>query len=53
MVGKAVLRAFLLLGNSMNDAPRAPGDEDRTMVSTPANILVWPLVTVLAGVVLW
>ena len=48
-----MLRAFLLLGNSVNGAPGAPGDKDRTMVGTPANILVWPLVTVLAGVVVW
>lgn len=52
MVGKAVLRVFLLPGNLMSDAlgPREGGI--RAMIRPLINMLVWNLVIVLV-VVLW
>ena len=54
MIGKAVLRVFLLPGNLVSDALGARKEDDRTMIRTLVNMLVWNLVIVLAAVVvLW
>jgi hypothetical protein len=53
MIGKAVLRVFLLPGNLVSDALGVREDDDRTMIRSLVNMLVWNLVIVLAAVVLW
>ncbi len=53
MIGKAALRLFLLPGNAVSDAVGAQGEEDRTMIRTLVNMLVWNLVAVLLVVALW
>ena len=53
MVGKAVLRVFLLPGNLVCDAIGAREEDDRAMIRSLVNMLVWNLVVVLAVVVLW
>lgn len=53
MIGKVALRLFLLPGNAVADALGARDDEDRTMIRTLINMLVWNLVGVLAVVALW
>jgi hypothetical protein len=53
MVGKAVLRVFLLPGSLVCDALGAREDDDRTMIRTLVNMLVWNLVIVLGVVTLW
>ncbi len=50
MIGKAVLWVFLLPGNLVSDALGAHDDDDRTMIRTLVNMLVWNLVVVLAAV---
>lgn len=52
MVGNAVLRVFLLPGNLVCDALGAREDDDRAMIRSLINMLVWNLVVVLV-VVLW
>jgi hypothetical protein len=52
MVGNAVLRVFLLPGNLACDALGARKEDDRTMIRSRVNMLVWNLVIVLV-VVLW
>ena len=53
MIGKALLRAFLLPGNLVSDALGAREEDDRAMIRTLVNMLVWNLVVVLAVVALW
>ncbi len=53
MIGKAVLRVFLLPGNLVCDALGVREDDDRTMIRTLINMLVWNLVIVLTVVTLW
>lgn len=53
MIGKAVLRVFLLPGNLVSDALGVHEDDDRTMIRTLVNMLVWNVVIVLAAVALW
>jgi hypothetical protein len=53
MIGKAVLRVFLLPGNLVCDALGAHEEDDRAMLRTLINMLVWNLAIVLAVVVLW
>ena len=52
MVGKAALWVFLLPGNLACNAIGAREDDDRPMIRTLINMLVWNLVIVLV-VVLW
>ena len=52
LVGKAVLRAFLFPGNLASDVLGARDDDDRAMIRSLVNMLVWNLVVVLA-VALW
>lgn len=53
MVGKALLWAFLLPGNLVSDALGAGQEDDRVMIRSLINMLVWNLVVVLAVVVFW
>jgi len=53
MIGKALLRVFLLPGNLVGDALGAREEDDRAMIRTLVNMLVWNLVVVLAVVALW
>ncbi len=53
MVGNAVLRAFLLPGNLVSDALGVGENDDRMMIRTLVNMLVWNLVAVLVAVALW
>ncbi len=53
MIGKALLRVFLLPGNLLSDALGAREEDDRAMIRTLVNMLVWNLVVVLAVVALW
>jgi hypothetical protein len=50
VVGKAALWLFLLPGNLGSDAIGAREGDDRTMIRTLVNMLVWNLVGVLAVV---
>lgn len=52
MIGKTALRIFLLPGNLVCDAIGARADDDRAMIRSLINMLVWNLAVVLA-VVLW
>lgn len=52
MVGHAVLRVFLWPGNLVCNALGAHEEDDRTMIRSLINMLVWNLVIVLV-VVLW
>jgi hypothetical protein len=52
MVGKSALWVFLLPGNLVCDAIGARADDDRAMIRSLVNMLVWNLAVVLA-VVLW
>ena len=52
MVGKTALRIFLLPGNMVCDAIGARADDDRAMIRSLINMLVWNLTVVLV-VVLW
>lgn len=51
MVGKTALRLFLLPGNLACDAIGAEAEDDRAMIRTVVNMLVWNVVVVLAIVV--
>jgi hypothetical protein len=51
MIGKAVLRVFLFPGNLVSDALGAREEDDRAMIRSLVNMLVWNLVVVLAVVV--
>lgn len=53
MIGTMALRLFLWPGNAVSDAVGASDGEDRTMIRTLVNMLVWNLVAVLAVVLLW
>lgn len=53
MVGRMALRFFLWPGNLVCDALGARGDDDRSMIRTLVNMLVWDLAGVLVVVVLW
>jgi hypothetical protein len=53
MIGKALLRVFLLPGNLVSDALGAREEDDRAMIRTLVNMLVWNLVVVLAVIALW
>ena len=52
MVGKTALQVFLLPGNLVCDMIGARADDDRAMIRSLINMLVWNLAVVLA-VVLW
>ncbi len=52
MIGKTALRVFLLPGNLVCNALGAREDDDRAMIRSLINMLVWNFVIVLA-VVLW
>ncbi len=52
MIGNAALRVFLLPGNLVCNALGAREDDDRAMIRSLINMLVWNLVVVLV-VVLW
>lgn len=52
MIGSVALRVFLLPGNLVCDALGARKDDDRAMIRSLINMLVWNLVVVLV-VVLW
>ena len=53
MIGKAVLRVFLLPGDLASDALGAREQDDRAMLRSLVNMLVWNLAVVLAVVALW
>ena len=53
MVGGGALRIFLLPGNLACDALGATEEDDRSMIRSLVNMLVWNLVAVLAVVALW
>ena len=53
MVGRAMLRVFLLPGDLVSDALGAREDDDRTTIRSLINMLVWNLVAVLVMVTLW
>lgn len=53
MVGEGALRIFLLPGNLASDAIGATAEDDRSMIRTMVNMLVWNLAVVLAAVALW
>jgi hypothetical protein len=52
MMGKIALQVFLLPGNLVCDAIGARAEDDRSMIRSLINMLVWNLAVVLA-VVLW
>ena len=52
MIGKTALRWFLAPGNLACDLVGAREEDDRAMIRTVINMLVWNLVIVLV-VVLW
>jgi hypothetical protein len=52
MIGNTALRMFLLPGNLASDALGAHESDDRAIIRSLVNMLVWNLVVVLA-VVLW
>ncbi len=52
MIGNAVLRVFLLPSNLVCDALGAREEDDRSMIRSLVNMLVWNLVVVFF-VVLW
>ncbi len=52
MIGRAMLWMFLLPGNLVSDVLGAHEEDDRILIRTLVNMLVWSLVVVLA-VVLW
>ena len=52
MIWKRLLQAFLLPGNVVCDLVGASAEDDRSMIRTLINMLVWNAVIVLA-VVLW
>ncbi len=51
MIGKTALRLFLLPGDLVSDAVGAGPGEERAMLRSLVNMLVWNLVVVLG--VLW
>lgn len=53
MVGNGVLWMFLLPGNLACDALGAVEEDDRSMIRSLVNMLVWNLAAVLAVVALW
>ncbi|MBV8868274.1 MAG: hypothetical protein JOY65_02490 [Acetobacteraceae bacterium] len=53
MIGKTLLRVFLLPGNLASDVLGAHAEDDRAMIRTLVNMLVWNLIVVLAVVILW
>jgi hypothetical protein len=52
MLGKTTLRVFLLPGELVCNMLGAHAEDDRSMIRTMVNMLVWNLAVVLA-VVLW
>lgn len=53
MIGTMALRLFLLPGELVCNAIGAREGDDRAMIRTLVNMLVWNLVGVLAVVALW
>ncbi len=53
MIGRAALKVFLLPGDLASDALGARAGDDRAMVRSLVNMLVWNLVVVLTVVALW
>ena len=52
MMGKVALRVFMLPGNLVCDAIGAHAEDDRSMIRSLVNMLVWNVAVVLV-VVLW
>lgn len=52
-MGSLLLRAFLLPGNAVCSALGVAGEEDRVMVRTLVNILVWNLVVIVGAILLF
>jgi hypothetical protein len=52
MIGKIALQVFLLPGNLVCNAIGARAEDDRSMIRSLINMLVWNLAIVLA-IVLW
>ena len=53
MIGKTVLRIFLLPGDLVCDAVGVSSGDDRLMLRSLINMLAWSLVAVVAVVALW
>ncbi|HSU04262.1 MAG TPA: hypothetical protein VLI93_01700 [Acetobacteraceae bacterium] len=53
MIGRAVLRFFLFPGDLVSNAVGAQAADDRIMIRTLVNMLVWNLVAVLIVVLVW
>ncbi len=53
MIGNAMLRAFLLPGNLVCNALGAREDDDRIMIRTLVNMLVWNFVLVMGVIAIW
>ncbi len=53
MIGKRALQLFLLPGNLVSDLLGAREEDDRTMIRTLVNMLVWNSIVVLAVVLIW
>ena len=52
MIGKTALRLFLFPGNLVCDLIGARAEDDRAMIRTVVNMLVWNLAVVLVVVAL-
>lgn len=53
VIGKTALRWFLGPGNAVCNLIGAEAEDDRAMIRTIVNMLVWNLVIVLAVVMVW
>lgn len=52
-MGSLLLRAFFLPGNAVCSALRVTEEEDRMMVRTLVNILVWNVVVIVGAILLF
>ena len=53
VVARSLLALFLLPGNLVCDATGARASDDRAMIRSLINMLVWNLVAVIVVVTLW
>ena len=53
VVARSALKLFLLPGNFVSDIAGATADDDRAMIRSLVNTLVWNSVAVLAVVASW
>jgi hypothetical protein len=53
MIGRTALRIFLLPGNLVSDALGARAVDDKIMIRSLINMLVWNLVAVLGVLAFW